>query len=188
MSKDPIHNLVHLKVIVEEDQEAKEACSEVGDDMEEMRPRVRRDCLPGGKNEQRPCPWYSCKYHLGLNINEDTGSMSVRNLDEMVHTCDLDVAEIGGIPGSGRGTGITLEESGEIMDLTRERMRQLEVRGIVKAKPVLIARGMAPEDWERRIKLARVQWGQRRGKVKPDEASETHQDQEIPLDSDVEDD
>src|SRR5262245_4590856 len=28
------------------------------------RPRVRADCLPGGVNEERPCPWASCRYHL----------------------------------------------------------------------------------------------------------------------------
>lgn len=28
------------------------------------RPRTRLDCLPGGCNEQRPCPWVTCKWHL----------------------------------------------------------------------------------------------------------------------------
>jgi DNA-directed RNA polymerase sigma subunit (sigma70/sigma32) len=43
----------------------------------------------------------------------------------MRETCALDVAEKG---------GITLEEVGEIMNLTRERIRQVEVRGLLKLK------------------------------------------------------
>lgn len=144
--KNPYQKLVKLKVIVNEDREGQAARDEVGDELDELRPKIRADCLPGGINEMRPCPWYGCKYHLGLDINEETGSMAVRNLDDMVHTCDLDVAEIGGVPGSGRGTGITLEEAGEIMDLTRERMRQLEVKGMIMIKPIASAHGLAPDD------------------------------------------
>lgn len=193
MSKNPVQKLVHLKVLVDGDQEGKDACTEVGDDLDSQRPRTRRDCLPGGMNEMRPCPWYGCKYHLGLNINEDTGSMSVRNLDDMVHTCDLDVAEIGGDPGSGRGTGITLEEAGEIMELTRERMRQIEFRGLITLKPVLTKAGMAPEDWERRARAARIQWAKerhkaRQPKVKAEEPAGIQQDQEIPLADDGDED
>ena len=42
-------------------------------------------------------------------------------------TCSLDVADRG---------GITLEEVGEILNLTRERIRQVEVRGLSKLKMV----------------------------------------------------
>jgi len=173
--KTPVHKLSQLKVIVDDDQEGKDACGEVGEDLDEMRPRTRRDCLPGGSNSQRPCPWYGCKFHLGLTINEDTGSMSVRNIDDMVHTCDLDVSEIGGTPGSGRGTGITLEEAGEIMNLTRERMRQIEFKGLIVLKPILIARGLAPEDWRRAVI--------KRTKVTAEEPKEIQDDQEKSLDS-----
>jgi DNA-directed RNA polymerase sigma subunit (sigma70/sigma32) len=44
---------------------------------------------------------------------------------ELKHTCALDVADRG---------GITLEEIGEVMNLTRERIRQVEVRGLLKLK------------------------------------------------------
>jgi DNA-directed RNA polymerase sigma subunit (sigma70/sigma32) len=40
-------------------------------------------------------------------------------------SCALDIADRG---------GITLEEVGEIMNLTRERIRQLETRGLAKLK------------------------------------------------------
>ena len=41
----------------------------------------------------------------------------------MAETCSLDVADRG---------GITLEEVGAILNLTRERIRQVEVRGLVE--------------------------------------------------------
>ncbi len=89
------------------------------------RPRTRAEC----KQEQRPCPWVACKHHLYLDINPETGSIKINFPDlepwELKHTCALDVAERG---------GITLEEVGEIMNLTRERIRQVEVRGLLKLK------------------------------------------------------
>jgi hypothetical protein len=45
----------------------------------------------------------------------------LQRLWELEHTCALDVADKG---------GITLEEVGAIMNLTRERVRQVETRGI----------------------------------------------------------
>src|SRR4051812_2104534 len=89
------------------------------------RPSTREEC----RGEMRPCPWVACKHHLYLDINPETGSIKINFPDlepwELKHTCALDVAERG---------GITLEEVGEIMNLTRERIRQVEVRGLLKLK------------------------------------------------------
>jgi len=89
------------------------------------RPRTRGDCLPGGCNGARPCPWVSCKAHLALDVDEINGSMKVNFPDievwEMRDTCALDVAD---------RDGITLEEVGELMNLTRERVRQLELQAL----------------------------------------------------------
>ncbi|HEV7555029.1 MAG TPA: sigma factor-like helix-turn-helix DNA-binding protein [Kofleriaceae bacterium] len=89
------------------------------------RPTTRAEC----REEMRPCPWVACKHHLYLDINPETGSIKINFPDlepwELRHTCALDVAERG---------GITLEEVGEIMNLTRERIRQVEVRGLLKLK------------------------------------------------------
>ncbi len=91
------------------------------------RPRTRGEC----KEEMRPCPYVSCKHHLYLDVNPETGSIKLNFPDlevwEMAETCSLDVADRG---------GITLEEVGEIMNLTRERIRQVEVRGLLKLKMV----------------------------------------------------
>jgi len=87
------------------------------------RPKTRADC----KQEQRPCPWVACKHHLYLDINPETGSIKINFPDlepwEMKHTCALDVADAG---------ALTLEEIGLITNLTRERIRQVEVRGLIK--------------------------------------------------------
>ena len=91
------------------------------------RPQTRGDCLPGGCNGERPCPWVSCKAHLALDVDERTGSLKLNFPDvdvwEMAATCALDIADEG---------GRTLEETGVAMALTRERTRQLEVRGLAK--------------------------------------------------------
>lgn len=93
--------------------------------VDDQRPRTRAEC----SQELRPCPWVACKFHLYLDVNPETGSIKINFPDlepwEMKDTCSLDVA--------GRG-GITLEEVGEIMNLTRERIRQVEVRGLLKLK------------------------------------------------------
>lgn len=90
-------------------------------DLEGMRPTHRSQCASG----PRPCIFVSCKYHLFLDVNPRTGSVKLnfpdKELWELPETCSLDVADRG---------GITLEEVGEIMNLTRERVRQVETRGI----------------------------------------------------------
>ncbi len=89
------------------------------------RPKSRAQCSA----EVRPCPWVACKHHLYLDVNPETGSIKINFPDlepwEMGETCALDVSDRG---------GITLEEVGEIMNLTRERIRQVEVRGLLKLK------------------------------------------------------
>jgi len=89
------------------------------------RPRTRAEC----RNEMRPCPWVACKHHLYLDVNPRTGSIKLNFPDlepwELEHTCALDVAEDG---------GHTLEEVGDITNLTRERIRQLELRGLLELR------------------------------------------------------
>jgi hypothetical protein len=87
------------------------------------RPKSRAEC----RGSERPCPFVSCKHHLYLDVNPETGSIKLNFPDvevwEMEETCALDIAERG---------GVTLEEVGEIMNLTRERIRQLEMSGLTK--------------------------------------------------------
>jgi hypothetical protein len=91
--------------------------------VDEQRPRTRGECRDG----LRPCPWVACKHHLYLDINPETGSIKLNFPDvepeDLAESCAIDVAERG---------GITLEEVGLVMNLTRERVRQVETRGLVK--------------------------------------------------------
>ena len=84
------------------------------------RPRTRGDCA----GMARPCVFVSCRHHLGLDVSPKTGSlkwtMPDRAPDEMPagESCSLDVAD---------GGSTTLERVGELMNVTRERIRQMEL-------------------------------------------------------------
>jgi hypothetical protein len=89
------------------------------------RPMTRAECVNGA----RPCLYVACKHHLYLDVNPETGSIKVNFPDkepwELEETCALDIAERG---------GVTLEEVGVILNLTRERVRQVEVAGLSKLR------------------------------------------------------
>lgn len=106
--------------------------------MEFCRPQSRAQCE---NRDLRPCPFVSCKHHLFLDVNPETGSIKLNfphlEVWDMDETCALDVAERG---------GITLEEVGEIMNLTRERIRQVEVRGLLKLKMTAAEEGISPTE------------------------------------------
>lgn len=91
------------------------------------RPRNRAECA----DMDRPCPFVSCKYHLYIDVHPVRGSIKINFTDvevwEMTETCALDIADRG---------GVTLEEVGEIMNLTRERVRQVETTGLAKLQEV----------------------------------------------------
>ena len=87
------------------------------------KPRVRATCAGGA----RPCPYVSCKHHLYVDVSPRTGAIKLNFPDlevwEMGDSCALDVADRG---------GTTLEDVGAIMNLTRERIRQVEVKALAK--------------------------------------------------------
>ncbi|MEB2324769.1 MAG: sigma factor-like helix-turn-helix DNA-binding protein [Sorangiineae bacterium] len=87
------------------------------------RPRTRAECADG----PRPCPFVSCKHHLYIDVSPKTGAIKLNFPDlevwEMGESCALDVADRG---------GTTLEDVGAIMNLTRERIRQVEVKALAR--------------------------------------------------------
>lgn len=104
---------------------------EILESLEHLRPAARGEC----RTASRPCPYVSCKFHLYLDVNPQTGSIKLNFPDlevwEMSETCALDVADRG---------GITLEEVGALLNLTRERIRQVELSGLQKLRSVFDAR------------------------------------------------
>ncbi len=93
--------------------------------IDDARPRTRAECRSG----PRPCLYVSCRFHLYLDVNEATGSIKLNFPGvepwELPETCALDIAERG---------GLTLEEIGRLLNVTRERARQLEEAGLTKVK------------------------------------------------------
>ena len=87
------------------------------------KPRHRAECAEA----PRPCPYVSCKYHLYIDVSPRTGAIKLNFPDlevwELPESCALDVADRG---------GTTLEDVGAIMNLTRERIRQVEVKALAK--------------------------------------------------------
>jgi hypothetical protein len=103
-------------------------------------PLTRGDC----EQEERPCPYVSCRHHLFLGVDSHTGSIKLNfpdlfdaddapELDLLPATCSLDVAE---------RDGVTLETLGELLNLTRERARQLETKALERLRHKLAALGV----------------------------------------------
>lgn len=91
------------------------------------RPRTRGDCVGG----PRPCPWYGCRHHLGLEVGAGGAvrlAIDPDDLDTAPETCSLDVADR-----VARGDEVTLDEVGQLLGgVTRERVRQIEAAGLRK--------------------------------------------------------
>jgi hypothetical protein len=82
----------------------------------------------------------SCRHHLYLDVNRKGGvKLNFPDLEpwDMVESCSLDVADRG---------GETLETVGALMNVTRERIRQLEEKASAKALPALKKLGITKDD------------------------------------------
>lgn len=92
-------------------------------DLDALRPRTRGDCIDGA----RPCPWVGCRHHFYLDVSE-IGSIKLNfpelDVADLTESCALDVADRG---------AITLEATAQTMNLTRERVRQIEVKAYAAA-------------------------------------------------------
>jgi hypothetical protein len=107
-------------------------------------PRTRAECV----DAERPCPWIRCRHHLYLEVAP--GGLVVnfpdRELEDLPDTCALDVAARG---------DHTLEEVAQRLNVTRERVRQIEVTALAKLRLPALTRGLAEEgrqvvrDWAR---------------------------------------
>jgi hypothetical protein len=96
-----------------------------------IRPTNRTECADG----PRPCPWVSCRYHLQLDVAGPKGILK-DNFPGFVpsETCALDVADRG---------GITLDEASGHLNLTRERIRQIEDKALAKLRRGIGQAGIA---------------------------------------------
>lgn len=124
----PRHRTVAAKDITKTSLREEWARLAMYDDVDaelQPRPRTRAECPI-----ERPCPWVGCVHHMFLDVNPETGSI-IFNFPELepwemvTESCELDLAARG---------GMTLEDVGTQMNITRERVRQLEVRALIKSK------------------------------------------------------
>ena len=85
------------------------------------RPRTRGDCMDG----PRPCPWVSCRHHLFFDEVKGKTRPTWPGLEphELPETCSLDVAD---------REEINLADIGRLLNVTRERVRQIESRALAK--------------------------------------------------------
>lgn len=110
-------------------------------------PRTRADCPT-----ERPCAYVSCRYNLYLDVTE-AGSVVAPDREPWEQpprsSCALDVAAEG---------GATLAEVAEILGVTRERVRQIEVAALEKSRRLGLrlsgggredVEGRTVEVWER---------------------------------------
>jgi hypothetical protein len=82
-------------------------------------PRTRGDCA----GVPRPCPWRACRFNLTTERHHRPGGLS----------CALDVADQG---------GSTLAEIGVALGVTRERVRQIQVKGLRHLATAMVDRGL----------------------------------------------
>jgi hypothetical protein len=118
--------------------------AELYPDAGEQRPETRGECM----DDDGPCPFVGCKHHLYLDVNEHNGNIKLNfpdvEVEAMPETCALRVADRG---------GVSLEEIGAIMNLTRERVRQIESIAIARLKAVAASHPIADHLDERSTPL-----------------------------------
>jgi len=111
----------------------------LGADTPYERPRTRGDCA----QVPRPCPYVACKYSLYLDVSS-TGSI-ILNFPHLEpgqmpaeQSCALDLAERG---------PMTLEYIAVVTNLTRERIRQVELKALTRrGRSAAVALGLGPEN------------------------------------------
>lgn len=78
-----------------------------------------------------PCPWIGCRLNLYAEVDDLTGALKVNFPDkevwELTETCAIRVVRQRG--------ALSLEEVGKLINLTQERVSQIEEGGMAKAKP-----------------------------------------------------
>jgi hypothetical protein len=98
------------------------------------RPLRRAECPARDADGRRRCAHLSCAYHLAIDIDPRTGALRLNvpylededgvpdvDLDALEDVCALDAAEHG---------GMELEAIGRVFGVSRERVRQIEARGV----------------------------------------------------------
>lgn len=112
-----------------------------------VRPAIRGERATGS----RPCPFVSCVWNLYLDVSRRTGAIKLNfpdlEPDEMNESCALDCADRG---------GMTFEEVGAIANITRERIRQIEVKALAKLFAIAHEFGLDDDDIKARVRVRKL--------------------------------
>lgn len=112
-----------------------------------VRPRTRGDCLPGGPNAARPCPFVSCRYHLAVHVDGNEIAVVTEDPSTLPQTCTLDVADV--TDDSGRA--VLLRDLEPYFGVTRENVRRLQMSAIRELAEGLYAVAGGEAEMERLI-------------------------------------
>lgn len=114
-----------------------------------VRPMTRGDCA----DVPRPCPFVSCKWNLYLDV-ESGGRIRLNfpdiEPDEMdeERSCALDIAD---------GGGATLVEIGAVLNITRERSRQIENIGLALLQQHSARSGLADYEGHVSVRVSMIE-------------------------------
>lgn len=90
----------------------------------EGRPQTRAGC-----GTERPCPFVSCRHHLYLDVLPRSGAIKLNTPElevwELAESCTLDLADRG---------ALRREHVGDLLNVTRERIRMIEVDALDRVR------------------------------------------------------
>jgi len=94
----------------------------------DRRPRTFGDCEPG------PCPWVGCRYHLYLDVDPDTGRLTLNfpdlEVDALEETCSLRAAQR--FHERGRLPPASMREVGRMVNLPWRGVSSITRSGLAK--------------------------------------------------------
>lgn len=108
--------------------------SEAWEEGQRDRPKTWAAC----RETTGPCPYVSCRHHLFLDINPKSGSVKFnfpgKELWELEETCSLRAAD----------SAHTLDGVADLMNMTRERVRQVEDESVERIKSSISVEAFEP--------------------------------------------
>lgn len=112
------------------------------------RPRNYRECVAEGIGTRLPCPWFGCRYHLGL----DDGAADGRKMDHIQVKLRIDPEDIENhetcamsLANRNEGNGLQVAEVAEFMNLSPGSIEAIERQAKWKLSKIL---GGNFKDWD----------------------------------------
>lgn len=100
-----------------------------------IRPKRRLDCLPGGINGVRPCPWASCAEHMIHILPPELVNDPRFRIDLMSQSCVLDVADgLTTLEGE-KQDGVPVQALGQIIFMRPKDIEELTTKALQKLGP-----------------------------------------------------